>query len=424
MSFEVFIKSTNLQDVSPLSPGGQPVFRNHDVLERELSKRLTLKHAQFFAEPEISETSDKVDWYGPGRDFRTLVSLDDAEKSNVRKDVASLFSDVSSLAENLESSDRNDDRYLARLLAQALRIPSEESIYLGSKGPILTDWGTVARGAATELHVLKILRDEIRANNAQQGASIDDDEPLVSSSNVQHPVSGGKPRGEAFQIPKALYFTSILTTVILLPIILALLLRSCGVVLPGFLSRISGSPLLSYCENTSQQTTILELISSHEREIQDRQNACSKNQSTAQTDPVKPPPQSVNGRVVLSDVIPSVGQLCPIAICASGLSTDSEDTSCVNFTNLKPDLVSDIPNGYCRAYIYPVEFSVTAGTKFTGRYEIFANDRPYQTFDVNADTYPQQLLDVLERNGHPKLYWVADFAWPPNEDTINTKGSE
>lgn len=442
MSFHAFVKSTNLEEVNPLSPGGQPLFRSHDVLVREVSKRLSPAHAQFFAEPELSETSDSVDWYGAGKNLRKLTSLDGPAQAEARQDVARFFDDITNLATGLETSQDSDERYLSRLLSQALRIPSDDSIFVSSAGPLIVDWGTVARGAPTEYHVLRVLRDRAEAERAPAPQ-----EPTHTPPAGPGPHGGSGPRSgvppggsEAqqagpVQIPTALYIGSLLGTIILASIIMVLLLSSCGVTLPRFLSGFAERTVLSYCEETAQTDTLLDLVASYEREIRERQQACTASiddragvtHAPTPTQPVAPPPPGpppINGSVVVRDIEPAVGPMCAHAVCASGLSTNSEDAACNAFDQMKAGLMADIPVGFCRAYIFPIEFTVPAGTAFTAQYDVLANGEPHQTFAVEAETYGQQLLEVLQRSGHPRLYWVADFAWPPKHTTTDTKGAD
>lgn len=411
MSFDTFVTTTRLEDVNPLSPGGQPLYRSHDVLERELAARLSPAHAAVFAEPEIGAASDRVDWYGPGRDFRRLGALDEPEQTETRRRVATLFDDISGLSERLSSSADDDERYLSRLLSHALRLPSEDSIHVGTEGPLFTDWGSVARGAPTEYHVLRNLRD--RTVEADAGA-------------------GTEGTGGPESIPPALFVGSIVATMILIPLILALLLGACAVALPSFGSGSTGRPILSYCEGNTRADSLLNLISGYEREIARKQKTCTGDTDTAgatpgepgPTRPAEPAPPAIQGTIRLSAVSPPVGKLCAIAICASGLSTDPEDPDCAKSNDWKAGIVPQVPEDYCRAFVFPIEFSVEPGTSFTARYKVLADGEPYRGYDVEAETFPQQLLDVLERNGHPRLYWVSDFLWPPEDADPDTKDTD
>ena len=435
VSFHAFVKSTNLEEVNPLSPGGQPLFRSHDVLVREVTKRLSPAHAQFFAEPEVSETLDSVDWYGSGQNLRKLTSLDGPAQAEARQDVARFFDDITDLATGLETSQDSDERYLSRLLSQALRIPSDDSIFVGSAGPLIVDWGTVARGAPTEYHVLRVLRDRAEAERPPAPQKPTHTPPAGLGRHAGlGPRSGLHPGGPKLrqtgpvQIPNALYIGSLLSTIILASIIMVLLLSSCGVTLPRFLSGFAERTVLSYCEETAHTDTLLDLVASYEREIKEKQQACTAatddRADVAPAPPVAPGPPPTNGSVVVRAIDPAVGPMCAHAVCASGLSTNSDDAACNAFDQIKDRLMSDIPVGFCRAYIFPIEFTVPAGTAFTAQYDVLANGEPYQTFAVQAETYGQQLLEVLQRSGHPRLYWVADFAWPPKHTTPDTKGAD
>ncbi|MEP3428364.1 MAG: hypothetical protein ABJN98_06780 [Roseibium sp.] len=427
MSFETFVKSTNLEEINPLSPGGLPLFRSHDVLIRELSARISPEHAMFFAEPEISETSDRVDWYGSGGNLRKLTSLNDKEQAAAKLKVAALYNDISNLAVSLETSEDSDERYLSRLLVHALRIPSDENIFVGTHGPLITEWGALTRGPETEYHVLKILHDEAEAERSKPLDPHDESQARLAQSEVERTAPVNLPRrGKLPAIPLGFYIASFLGTAILVPAILFLLLSSCGVRLPTFLSGLHGSLILSYCDSNTQKETLINLISSYEREIQERQEQCTGNEDTAQAEPAPAVPETptISGVATIKDIEPPIGLMCAAVVCENGLTTIAADASCDKVGSLDANQFPDIANGYCRAFIYPIQFAVDAGTSFSAQYEVSAQGQTYKAFNVEAETYSQQLLDALEKNRHPRLYWVADFPWPPKDTATDRKGAD
>lgn len=456
MSYQTFVKTTDLREVSSLSPRGQLLFRQYDVIVRELTKRLSLKHAKFFAEPEASDTQDRVDWYGPAKAVQPLQSLNESAQSNARREVARLFDDITMLSRQLESSGKDDDRYLARLLSQALRIPSETSIHVGPDGPLITDWGTTPRGAAAGYHVLRVLRDQVIEEQAAEVIEqTDGEEDGAATGSNPHPdadtVTYGEietPNAEPIrgvvaaeveppQIPLALYIGSVIATLLTVPFILGRLLSGCAVTLPGFVASIYGEPFISYCEESYRNDTLLDLIESYERELLEQQSGAPAEQfipnpgdagpvpgpipdpvPTAEPEdepapePVPPEPQTQRN-VTLTSIQPDVGSVCAAVVCSLGFEMTSLDAGCDVPNDWEAAVKSEVPDGWCRAFAVPTRFTTDAGVQFSARYEVLVDGVLHTSFDVEAETYSQQLRDVLAKNGHPILYWVADFIWPP-----------
>lgn len=438
MPYPKLLRSTDLTEVSPLSPGGQPLFRNFEVLERELSGRLSQMHASLFAEPQISEAHDAIDWYGPAGSYRQLGILPLDEQLDAQARLASYIDELNGLVEILSDSDDPESQYLARLVDLALRIPSEDCIYVGPNGPILTDWGMTARGAATEQHVLRVLRESWSATSDEASGTDADPDDINANSPATIPISINQEPpmvGERITVPDWLYVASLVLTIILALGIGRLLLGACGIAMPWGGKSVSGEPLISFCETRrDDQSVLMNLIGSYEREIVERRAKCNQGgnpssdndepspetpepqpEPTPQEEPPEPVPPKVRGLLKLTDLRPNIGKLCAIAICNPGGGSDTKDAQCERYTEWAASVKPDVPNGYCRFVLYPVGITADPGTRFTGQAELLVNEQPYKSWPVEGVTYPPDLLDALERSGRPRLYWVTDFKWPPQD---------
>jgi hypothetical protein len=430
--------STDLSVVGPLSPGGQPLYRHYEVLEREVAERLSPKHAALFAEPQVGETQDLIDWYGPPGRFHKLADLPETDREKVRTELSGLFKDLSGLSDQLAGSSSEDDRFLARLIDLALRIPSEDSILCGPDGPVLLNWGTLPRGQPTSFHVLRILHDQEVAARQKASAETQSEPPSGEAFGGQGtpppepPAPGERPlRSEpgtpASQVaivqtglPRFAVIASVLLSLLLVLSIGGLLLTACGIALPSLSG--SGTPLLTFCDKSSRTTDmLLTVISGYENEIAERSANCTIDGTEEPETPGQeradgngePAGPGISGRIKLVRMEPAVGNMCGVIVCESGLNWESEKENCMPAPDLVERIRPQVPENLCRYFLDLQESTVPPGTRFTAEIQYLINDELHKTWQAEGITYPKELMTALRRNGRPRLYWVTDFEWPP-----------
>ena len=141
--------SEPLQRYRALGMAGDPVWRAAGQLRTAVTARLSRRHADLLAIPEVDPTGRQIDWYAPfDGTVRSLADLDEAERAAVLDEVRRLHDDLSSLAESMEAPARSGaERNFARLLRHALTAPGEDTLYVVDGKPVMTFWGFSADAA-------------------------------------------------------------------------------------------------------------------------------------------------------------------------------------------------------------------------------------------------------------------------------------
>lgn len=141
--------SEPLQRYRALGMAGDPVWRAAGQLRTAVTARLSRRHADLLAIPEVDPTGRQIDWYAPfDGAVRGLADLSEAERTAVLDEVRRLHDDMTSLAESMEAPSRSGaERNFARLLRHALTAPGEDTLYVVDGKPVMTFWGFSADAA-------------------------------------------------------------------------------------------------------------------------------------------------------------------------------------------------------------------------------------------------------------------------------------
>jgi len=135
--------SEPLQRYRALGLAGDPVWRAAGQLRAAIAQRLSRKHADLLAVPEVDPTGRRIDWYAPFEGpVRKLSELDESERHAILNDVHRLHSEITGLADSMDEPQRSTaERNFARLLRHALTAPGEDTLYVVDGKPVMTFWG-------------------------------------------------------------------------------------------------------------------------------------------------------------------------------------------------------------------------------------------------------------------------------------------
>jgi len=141
--------SEPLQRYRPLGLAGDPVWRAAGQLRTAIAQRLSPRHADLLAIPEVDPTGRRIDWYAPFEGaVRRFADLDEAERAPILDEVQRLHTDIAGLADAMEAPQRSSaERNFARLLRHALTAPGEDTLYVVDGKPVMTFWGFSADAA-------------------------------------------------------------------------------------------------------------------------------------------------------------------------------------------------------------------------------------------------------------------------------------
>ena len=141
--------SEPLQRYRALGMAGDPVWRAAGQLRTAIAARLSRKHADLLAIPEVDPTGQRIDWYAPFEgEARKLSELSEAERAPLLDEVHRLHGEIAGLADSMEAPQRSSaERNFARLLRHALTAPGEDALYIVDGKPVMTFWGFSADAA-------------------------------------------------------------------------------------------------------------------------------------------------------------------------------------------------------------------------------------------------------------------------------------
>ena len=122
--------SEPLQRYRALGMAGDPVWRAAGQLRTAIAARLSRKHADLLAIPEVDPTGQRIDWYAPFEgDARKLSDLGEAERAPLLDEVHRLHGEIAGLADSMEAPQRSSaERNFARLLRHGVRPDNKASI--------------------------------------------------------------------------------------------------------------------------------------------------------------------------------------------------------------------------------------------------------------------------------------------------------
>jgi hypothetical protein len=138
--------SEPLQRYRALGMAGDPVWRAAGQLRTAIAARLSRRHADLLAIPEVDPTGRRIDWYAPFEgEVRKLSELDEGERQSILNEVHRLHGEITGLADSMDAPQRSTaERNFARLLRHALTAPGEDTLYVVDGKPVMTFWGFAA----------------------------------------------------------------------------------------------------------------------------------------------------------------------------------------------------------------------------------------------------------------------------------------
>lgn len=152
------LTTTRNADHVALGTGGQRVIRCWDQITGYLERALGPAHARLFAEPQVNAATGSTDWYAAGEgEAHPLRDLPSEDANLARARLGALLADLHAATERLRQSRRDDEKVLAEILALALIVPSEDSVWVQRRGPgepegdepfqpVLVGWGQTLNG--------------------------------------------------------------------------------------------------------------------------------------------------------------------------------------------------------------------------------------------------------------------------------------
>src|SRR5262245_10229999 len=135
--------SEPLQRYRALGLAGDPVWRAAGQLRTAIAARLSRRHADLLAIPEVDPTGRRIDWYAPFEgEVRKFADLSPAEREPILADVQHLHGEIATLADAMDERERSTaERNFARLLRHALTAPGEDTLFVVDGKPVMTFWG-------------------------------------------------------------------------------------------------------------------------------------------------------------------------------------------------------------------------------------------------------------------------------------------
>jgi hypothetical protein len=135
--------SEPLQRYRALGLAGDPVWRAAGQLRTAIAARLSRRHADLLAIPEVDPTGRRIDWYAPFEgEVHKLSDLDERARHAILNEVHRLHGEITGLADAMDEPQRSTaERNFARLLRHALTAPGEDTLYVVDGKPVMTFWG-------------------------------------------------------------------------------------------------------------------------------------------------------------------------------------------------------------------------------------------------------------------------------------------
>jgi hypothetical protein len=149
------VATTRSQDLQPLAAAGQTTIEAWHPLHALLKRELSLAHAALLAEPVVNQASGEVDWYAEGDGPAVLLQdLPEPARMATQARLDGLLADIRQFAARLATSRMDSDRYLSDILALALRLPGQDSIYVRGDQPVLVGWGHLRSDGRSDAVIL------------------------------------------------------------------------------------------------------------------------------------------------------------------------------------------------------------------------------------------------------------------------------
>jgi hypothetical protein len=143
------LRTSASNEYRPLGVMGQPVFMNHRKIKAAIGARLGSDFTSYLARPEIDEANRRIHWHaeceGP---VRRWSDLDAAEQQAASPKIEAMRDDFLTFVNDLEAREKKSgsEESFAQLIRQSLRAPALDSLYMVGDQPVLTLWGFEGEG--------------------------------------------------------------------------------------------------------------------------------------------------------------------------------------------------------------------------------------------------------------------------------------
>jgi hypothetical protein len=146
-----------------LEPINSKLESQHAHLQNALREKLGVDHARLLAEP-VRVSAASIAWFTEHQgDATQLAQLSAGEQTALSGKLQRLLDDITKYCRELERQG-DSGRDLARLLSEALIVPSPESVWSVGGSPVLVDWGRrKADAGASPRDVTALLGTGMRA---------------------------------------------------------------------------------------------------------------------------------------------------------------------------------------------------------------------------------------------------------------------
>ena len=208
MSQRIFITTTPLERLRPLSWQGVQASLCYAQFSQILKSRLGPAHLALFAEPFPDSQNLAADWYAwlpeespQGPPIRLTDMPPDAQ-AQAREQMIELGRPVYELARELKQSPDTNAATAGILLEMALTFPGEEYVYLFGSQPVLTAWGYAPDSPETLPEQLTRLRLATPAHGNETDASRMPEPDLQEESDFSANSGNTSPTGKAYEAEK------------------------------------------------------------------------------------------------------------------------------------------------------------------------------------------------------------------------------
>lgn len=275
-----FLANTSSEGLTPLGSAPQ---RSWELISGTVQDALGSRHAALFAEPEGTAYGDRFDWYASTSGTpRPLTSLEDGDRALAEATLDNLLSDIKGLSDSLLDDSDPDKQRLGEALANAVRYPGPESVYVVNTNdgpqPILVNWAWVADTQVAATGSLTGTGGKTAAARAKEAAA--QPTTVVAAAPLPPPSRRG-PLGLWW-----LLWLGWLLLMLMIGAILYLMIEACALRIPG-LPNYCPPPGPTVSELERDARILRDQIAAVERQIGIADRACQPQQAAAPT----PPPE-------------------------------------------------------------------------------------------------------------------------------------
>lgn len=139
---KLFLRSGSLDDIFALGENGQPVYAS--ALQIRESLRLTRNQAiaDCLAIPQPNDSGDRIDWYAPIEGKITSWSAASAaQRATALRQLESCLTLAAEISQRALNAEKTARQLFGALLANAIRFPDQNYVYLVGDKPVITFWG-------------------------------------------------------------------------------------------------------------------------------------------------------------------------------------------------------------------------------------------------------------------------------------------